>query len=206
MDRGGILMNKAGKAGGGGRRRKARERALQILFQMEFNPAEKEPLLAAYWRRQKATPETRAYAGWLVETFLAHRDEVDRRIQRASRNWRLERMSVVDRNVLRVATVEMLYEPSLVPPIVIDEAIEVARRYSGQEAATFVNGVLDAVRKSLSEERSSAEGEHEQEGERPPDGGPGGAAGGDAEAGGSGPGGAEAPDDDGDDDDGPGAG
>ena len=149
-----------------GKRRKARECALQILFQLEFNSTDRGVLLEKYWTYQKVAPETRTYAVWLIETFLAHQADVDGRIESASRNWRLARMAVVDRNVLRIAVCELLFERTLVPAIVIDEAIEIARKYSGPEAAQFVNGVLDAVRKTLAEAPPSPEGHHEQA-ERP---------------------------------------
>jgi transcription antitermination protein NusB len=132
-----------------GNRRKARECALQILFQLEFNTADPSALAKDYWRHQRVTPGTRDFGTWLVERILAHRDEIDEAVQSASRNWRLDRMAVVDRNILRIAVCELLYEPTLVPAIVINEAIEIAKKYSGQESSVFVNGVLDAVGKRL---------------------------------------------------------
>ena len=149
-----------------GQRRKARECALQILFQIEFNPADPKDLLKVYWQHQKATREVREYGTWIVETMLAHGREVDEAIQAASKNWRLARMAVVDRNILRIAVCELLYERTLVPAIVMDEAIEIAKRYSGEESAVFVNGVLDAVVRSLGAPAAKAdeaaeEGNHE---------------------------------------------
>jgi N utilization substance protein B len=132
-----------------GKRRKARECALQILFQLEFNPADPASLIGGYWEGQKATSDVRDYGTWLVDRILARREEIDRTIQVVSKNWRLSRMGAVDRTILRIAVCELLYEPALAPAIVIDEAIEIAKRYSGQESAMFVNGVLDAVRKRL---------------------------------------------------------
>ncbi len=132
-----------------GNRRKARECALQILFQLEFHAADPAALAKDYWRHQRVTPGIREYGTWLVESILAHRDEIDGTVQSASRNWRLDRMAVVDRNILRIAVCELLFEPTLVPAIVINEAIEIAKRYSGKESSVFVNGVLDAVSKRL---------------------------------------------------------
>lgn len=132
-----------------GNRRKARECALQILFQTEFNLADPATLARVYWEHQKATSEVRAYGTWLAEQILGHRDEIDGAVQAASRNWRLARMAVVDRNILRIAVCELLYEPALDPAIIINEAIEIAKKYSGRESADFVNGVLDAVGKRL---------------------------------------------------------
>jgi N utilization substance protein B len=150
-----------------GQRRKARECALQILFQIEFNPTEPAELVRRYWAYQKTSPGVKTYGGWLVDTILSRREEIDGAIQAASKNWRLVRMAVVDRNILRIAVCELLYEPSLAPAIVINEAIEIAKRYSGQDAATFVNGVLDAIGRRLKpapgpQPEIDKEGHHEQ--------------------------------------------
>jgi len=153
-----------------GERRKARECALQILFQLEFNSGDPAAIIRQYWTYQKPTPEVREYGGRLVNHILEHRGQIDQAIQAASDNWRLARMAIVDRNILRIAVCELLYEPSLVPAIVINEAIEIAKRYSGQESATFVNGILDAARKNIGTgpaaplpKDKDREGHHEQE-------------------------------------------
>ena len=149
-----------------GQRRKARECALQILFQLEFNSADPKDLIKVYWEHQKASRDVREYGTWIVETMLAHAGAIDAAIQTASKNWRLARMAVVDRNILRIAVCELLYGRPLVPAIVMDEAIEIAKRYSGEESAVFVNGVLDAVVRSLGAPAAKAdepaeEGKHE---------------------------------------------
>jgi len=132
-----------------GQRRKARECALQILFQLEFNSSDPRALVNVYWEHQKASREVREYGTWIVEKILANGEDIDRAIQSASKNWRLARMAVVDRNILRIAVAELLYETTLVPAIVMNEAIEIAKRFSGEESAVFVNGVLDAVGRFL---------------------------------------------------------
>lgn len=134
-----------------GQRRKARECALQILFQFEFNTGDPKALVKVYWEHQKASPEVRKYGTWIVEEIIAHGEDIDRAIQWASKNWRLSRMAVIDRNILRIAVCELLYEKTLVPAIIMNEAIEIAKRYSGEESAVFVNGVLDAVGRLLKE-------------------------------------------------------
>ena len=150
-----------------GQRRKARECALQILFQLEFNSGDPRALVKVYWEHQKASREVREYGTWIVETMLAHAKAIDAAIQTASKNWRLARMAVVDRNILRIAVCELLYGRTLVPAIVMDEAIEIAKRYSGEGSAVFVNGVLDAVVRQLAaaaprpEAKKAREGEHE---------------------------------------------
>lgn len=132
-----------------GKRRQARECALQILFQLEFHSGDPREVARAYWEGRRTAAGAREYGTWIVERILENGEAIDRTIQAASKNWRLARMAVVDRNILRIAVAELLYEPTLVPAIVMDEAIEIAKRYSGEESAVFVNGVLDAVVRGL---------------------------------------------------------
>jgi len=136
-----------------GSRRKARECALQILFQLEFSPDRLDEILQDYWAAQPLKPEIKDYATWLVKGIRQHQVEIDAAIEKASEHWRLDRMAMVDRNILRMAVFELIFEKALPPPIIIDEAIEVARKFSGQEAAIFVNGILDGIYKSLPEDR-----------------------------------------------------
>lgn len=140
-----------------GSRRKARECALQILFELEFSPDQLEEILKDYWAAQPVKAEVKEYATWLLEGLRQHRAEIDRTIEQASEHWRLDRMAMVDRNILRMAVFELLFEKTLPPPIIIDEAIEVARKFSGDEAAVFVNGILDGIYKSLEKDRSGQE-------------------------------------------------
>jgi len=140
-----------------GSRRKARECALQILFELEFSPDQLEEILKDYWAAQPVKAEVKEYATWMVEGLRQHRAEIDRTIEQASEHWRLDRMAMVDRNILRMAVFELLFEKTLPPPIIIDEAIEVARKFSGDEAAVFVNGILDGIYKSLEKDRSGQE-------------------------------------------------
>ena len=145
-----------------GDRRKARECALQILFQLEFNTADPAALAGAYWEHQRTARTVKEYGTWLVDQILARREEIDEAVQSAAKNWRLGRMAVVDRNILRIAVCELLYEPTLVPAIVINEAIEIAKKYSGRESAVFVNGVLDAVGKRLKEKAGGPGGKQRE--------------------------------------------
>lgn len=152
-----------------GQRRKARECALQILFQLEFNSGDPRALVKIYWEHQKVPREVREYGTWIVERILDHGEDIDGTIQSASKNWRLVRMAVVDRNILRIAVAELLYEKTLVPAIIMNEAIEIAKRFSGEASAVFVNGVLDAVGRFLGKTSdkpakaagTGGEGEHE---------------------------------------------
>jgi N utilization substance protein B len=132
-----------------GKRRTSRENALQILFELEFNDVDLDRILAGYWNSKKSDGRVKEYANWLVRGIVARREEIDTLIQGNSKHWRISRMAFVDRNILRIAVFEFLEEKLIAPAIVINEAIEIAKRYSSDEAAVFVNGVLDAVRKKL---------------------------------------------------------
>ena len=132
-----------------GTRRAARECALRILYEIEFNDAGAEAALARESGGSVLGRETFDYAAGLVRGVVARRDEIDQLIESISAHWRIPRMAPVDRNILRMAVYELLEEAFLAPAIVINEAIEIARRFSGDAAAHFVNGVLDAVRKKL---------------------------------------------------------
>jgi len=90
-----------------GSRRKARECALQILFELEFSPDQLEEILKDYWAAQPVKAEVKEYATWLVEGLWQHRAEIDRTIEQASEHWRLDRMAMVDRNILRMAVFEL---------------------------------------------------------------------------------------------------
>jgi N utilization substance protein B len=132
-----------------GQRRKARESALQILYQLEFDESAPGEAVDSFWREKKAPVETKDYCRRLVEGILADRGEIDDAIQSISEHWRITRMALVDRNILRLAAFELLRAEPMPPAIVINEAIEIAKKYSGPEAAIFVNGILDALRKKI---------------------------------------------------------
>lgn len=139
-----------------GKRRKARESALQILFQLEFNDTQFEEVITQFWKDKKASQEIREYATWLVKGIVSHQEEINKLIQSLSDHWRLSRMALIDRNILRTAVFELLYEENIAPAVVINEAIEIAKRYSSNEAAAFVNGILDAVRKKLEKSKHAS--------------------------------------------------
>jgi len=136
-----------------GHRRRAREHALQVLFQIDLTGGETDEVLTRFWEDMETDARVREFAERLVRGVLAERETIDRRLVEAAARWRLERMAVVDRNVLRVAVWELLAGESPAP-VVIDEAIEVARRFGGEDSAGFVNGILDGIRGRLDAERS----------------------------------------------------
>ena len=137
-------------------RRRAREAALQMLYQGEVGRTGAYEAIATYWPAREPEDElpesAREFANGLVRGTRARMDEIDRILSARAQNWRLERMAVLDRLVLRMATYELLADPGTPAKVVINEAIELARTYSGDEAVAFVNGVLDAVRKELGRE------------------------------------------------------
>ncbi len=136
-------------------RHRSRERALQMLYQWDLTKALPEQVIEAYWGGLSAHEGTKAtiedaFANRLVEGVTSRIQEIDNLIKTHAANWRLERMSTVDRSILRLAVYEML-ENTALAPVVINEAIEIGRRFSARESAGFLNGVLDAIRKSLEE-------------------------------------------------------
>jgi len=145
-------------------RRRARASALQILYQSEVGRMSPQEAIGAFWRRDRSedatdagaepgdeavTDELRAFADDLVRETLARVETIDQLIVAHAHNWRLERMAVIDRLVLRLAVCELLTHPETPPKVVINEALELARTFSADESVAFVNGVLDAVRKAL---------------------------------------------------------
>jgi len=157
-----------------GKRREARERAVQFLFQHELNPPEKlDQALDQFWDSQRSaviagdkgpamwnekvevppptTDEaaTRLFADPLIRGVLEHRDKLDEEIMKFAKNWDLHRMAVVDRNILRLAIYEMLFRDDIPPVVSINEAVDIAKKFSTGDSGKFVNGILDKVRGQL---------------------------------------------------------
>jgi transcription antitermination protein NusB len=134
-------------------RRRGREAALQMLYQWEVGRASAYEAIATYWPAHDAAdeqPETvRGFANALVRGTIDRVTEIDRLLAKHAENWRVERMAVIDRLVLRLAVYEFLADPDTPSRVIINEALELARTYSGEEAVGFVNGVLDSVKKEL---------------------------------------------------------
>lgn len=131
-----------------GTRRKSRELAMQMLFQADIGKQQPEDVRKTFWdTRDDIDLETRGFADDLFRVASTRADEIRQAIEAVSKNWRMERMPAVDRNVLRMAVGELLGYPDMAPAVVIDEALEIARKYSAPESVGFLNGVLDAVRK-----------------------------------------------------------
>jgi transcription antitermination protein NusB len=131
-----------------GRRRKARELALQLLYQLdvqgEGNP---QPHLDDFWHRHPVDPEAREFAESLVRGTKSHEAEIDQLIARYAENWELDRMAVVDRNILRQGIFELRWTREVPPKVAINEALEVAKKFSTHESSRFINGILDRIHK-----------------------------------------------------------
>jgi N utilization substance protein B len=136
-----------------GTRRKARECALQMLFASDVLKTQDEVLTADYWKElgdAGVDEKTQDFANNLVTGTLKELETIDDRIRTRAEHWRIERMAIVDRNVLRLAVYEFLFEDTP-HTVVINEALEIARRFSTFEATQFINGILDAIKHDLEE-------------------------------------------------------
>ncbi|HEX9779827.1 MAG TPA: transcription antitermination factor NusB [bacterium] len=129
------------------KRTKAREYALQILYQSDIRRADARTLLAEFWRDHEAVQESRDFASALVTETVEHLDDIDRLITAHAENWNLKRMAVVDRNILRLGACELVFRRDAPPSVCINEAIELAKRFGAADSGKFINGVLDAIHK-----------------------------------------------------------
>jgi len=157
-----------------GKRREARERAVQFLFQHDLNPPENlDRALNEFWDTQRAAAivgekgpatwgqpvelppptaeesEMRRFADPLIRGTVEHREEIDARIKQHAKNWEFHRIATVDRNIMRLAIYEMLFREDIPPIVSINEAVDIAKKFSTQDSGKFVNGILDKVRSEL---------------------------------------------------------
>ena len=130
------------------KRRKAREYALQMLFQLDFTArAYDEKGIEEFWSDKKETSDVKKFAVELVRGTLSNLEKIDTMIETVTENWLLKRMAAVDRNILRFAAYEILFRKDIPSAVTINEALEIAKKYSTTEAAAFLNGVLDRLAK-----------------------------------------------------------
>ena len=132
-----------------GRRTKARECAFQMLSQWDATAEGLERIANGFWKVRTTTDETRARSEQLARGAQRELERLDAAIAEAATNWRFDRIAAVDRNILRIAAYELMMEPHTPASVVIDEAVEMAKRFSESEAPGFVNGVLDAVKRAV---------------------------------------------------------
>ena len=157
-----------------GKRREARERAVQFLFQHDLNPPDDlDQALEQFWASQRSATiaeeksnatwgqefelppptaeerEVRLFADPLIRGTLQHREELDTQIKQHVQNWELHRIAAVDRNILRLALYEMLHREDIPPVVSINEAVDIAKKFSTQDSGKFVNGILDKIKGEL---------------------------------------------------------
>ncbi len=132
-----------------GTRRKARELAVQLLYQHDLTKMDPGEAMRLFWEYFPVDLETREFCAQLVLGTLDRLSVIDELLSEASENWSLNRMSVVDRNILRLATYELVDRPDIPPSVSLNEAIEIAKKYSSPDAAVFINGVLDRVKRTV---------------------------------------------------------
>ena len=130
-----------------GARRKARELALQMLFQFDMAGNPPETIVATFEDLQKSKPNTREFAVKIFNGTVNHMTEIDDMIQQQADNWRLSRMAIVDRNIIRMSIYEFMHETDTPKLVIIDEAIEIAKKFGTQKSSQFINGILDGILK-----------------------------------------------------------
>jgi N utilization substance protein B len=133
-----------------GTRRKSRELALQMLFQADMGKQDATEVSRTFWaERSTVAKDVRGFAQDLFRAAIDRAGEIDHMIERHAQNWRMERMAAVDRNVIRAAVAEFLAYPETPKAVIINEALEIARKFSSPESVQFINGVLDSVGREL---------------------------------------------------------
>lgn len=132
-----------------GKRRRSREFALQVLYQLEIT--KQNALQAMVQLRNNFSPQEKEdeFAKRIVLGVMDHRQEIDRLIESRSEHWRLDRMSIVDRNILRLAIFELLYCSEIPPKVTINEAIDLGKRYGSEDSGGFINGILDRIQNEV---------------------------------------------------------
>ena len=133
-----------------GTRRQSREAAVQILYQRDINPHEVlDDAVRRFWAEQDYPDDVRGFAEKLARGALEKREAVDEQIRRVAENWDIDRIAAVDRNVLRLAIYEMMFCEDIPPVVSINEAVDIAKKFSTKDSGKFVNGILDRIRKEL---------------------------------------------------------
>ncbi len=132
-----------------GTRRKSRELALKLLFQLDFNKENQEPAIEDFWFNHPCAPSTREFADTLVTGTLAHLKDIDQLLDKHAQHWSLDRMATIDRNILRFSAYAILYMKEIPASVSINEALEIAKKYSNPDAGKFINGILDRIAKEL---------------------------------------------------------
>jgi len=141
------------------RRSRAREVALQLLFQFDFNSTVERTVIDQFLHDRLRDPESEKFGRELVDGVMLNRDAIDVQLAQLAENWRIPRMAAVDRNVLRLGAYELLFRPDIPVPAAINEAVELARRYGSKDSPAFVNGILDKVAQLAQVKQAGATGD-----------------------------------------------
>jgi N utilization substance protein B len=128
-----------------GKRRRSREFALQVLYQLDVTKEDAAKILSQFRNHFPQHEESNGFAELIVHGVLDHAREIDQLIERYSENWRLDRMSMIDRNILRMAIFELIYCEDIPPKVTLNEAIELGKRYGSEDSGSFINGILDRI-------------------------------------------------------------
>lgn len=132
-----------------GKRRKAREHSLCVLYQIEMRREDPQPIIEEYFAGHKLTEEVKAFIDKEVSGVWQQVKKIDKLITESSQHWSLPRISLVDKNILRLAVYELLYCEDIPPKVSINEAVEIAKKYGTKDSGRFVNGVLDSIKNNL---------------------------------------------------------
>lgn len=137
------------------KRTKARECALKILYAIDITDDEPKKCIDSFWKNhEESDVELETFANTLVLGVSKNKDAIDKLISAHATNWQLDRMAVIDRNILRFATYELLYMEEIPPKVSINEAIDIAKRYGDNDSGKFVNGVLDSINKKTERKKT----------------------------------------------------
>jgi N utilization substance protein B len=132
-----------------GSRRKSRELALQILFELDTNQSDVQKAIDQFWKNFDYPEDLREFSERLVEGVAQHREELDRLISKHAKNWSLSRIDRVDRNILRAAIFELAHCPDIPPKVAINEAIELSKKFGSEKSSSFINGILDKIAQEI---------------------------------------------------------
>jgi N utilization substance protein B len=130
-------------------RRRAREIALQVLYQLDIDRGDVQEVLDLYWRNFRPPLKAREFGQRLIEGVRQSQSQIDRLIEDNSENWTLKRMAMVDRNILRLATFELLFCPDIPFKVTLNEAVELAKKFGADDSSAFINGILDKIHSLL---------------------------------------------------------
>lgn len=128
-----------------GKRRKSRELALQVLYQIDISEGDAEEKFNLFWQHFTPSDELKAFSQRIVEGVCQHREEIDALIEKHSEHWRLKRMTIVDRNVLRSAVFELMCCPDIPTKVILNEAVELGKMFGSEKTGPFINGILDKI-------------------------------------------------------------